>query len=457
MSADAAVGNKIRVGILKFDSKASGVSDRQAEIITDLFTRTLASSKSISILERVALEKIGDEQRFNMSGLVDLDTAVEIGRIAGLQYILIGSVTELSQGAGASGFAIFANAKHEARATIDARVIDVTTSEIRLALSQRGGATNNTTAISIGGFTSVETEFGGLEARAIADAVSRLAHTLRGELGGEYSYVVSMDGLDIMIDVGSGLGVQPDTLYLAYADGKSILGINGELLGHDKIPLAVLKVRDTDVQFSTCTVAPPSKSGVIQRGDKIAPISASEAKSLADRKALPQKRPAVAASNSTMDALFGGAAPQAQTPQNTAQNAAEQNPAPESVPAQATQGSQPKEPASVPAKAELDPNVSTDAVVISTYPISSNEKNTLGIQHRGAWTLYSKKRYKEALDGFAKLVEDYPSCNYLSAYWAGMSALKIKNNKDVAAGWFDRAIEINPNYQPAIEERAKLK
>jgi TolA-binding protein len=120
------------------------------------------------------------------------------------------------------------------------------------------------------------------------------------------------------------------------------------------------------------------------------------------------------------------------------------------------------EPALAPAAktaAELgfDPNTTTDAKVINSYPLSSKEKNMLGIQQRNAYNLYSKKQYQKALEAFSKLADDYPDMNYLSAYWAGMSSLKIKNGKTAAKEWFDKALAINPDYKPAEAERAKIK
>jgi hypothetical protein len=105
---------------------------------------------------------------------------------------------------------------------------------------------------------------------------------------------------------------------------------------------------------------------------------------------------------------------------------------------------------SPPAGSEL--NDSTDAKVINAYPLSSKEKNTLGIQHRAAYNLYSKKKYKDAYAAFSKLADEY-DVNYLSAYWAGVTAQKLKKN-DEAKTWFERALAINPNYHPAKDALA---
>jgi tetratricopeptide (TPR) repeat protein len=104
----------------------------------------------------------------------------------------------------------------------------------------------------------------------------------------------------------------------------------------------------------------------------------------------------------------------------------------------------------------FDPNTTTDAKVINSYPLTSREKNTLGIRQRSAYNMYAKKKYRDALAAFSKLADDYPEINYLSAYWAGMTSLKIKNGRAEALEWFNRALEINPDYKPAATEKAKL-
>jgi TolA-binding protein len=101
----------------------------------------------------------------------------------------------------------------------------------------------------------------------------------------------------------------------------------------------------------------------------------------------------------------------------------------------------------------VDPDNTTDSKLIEAYAfISSAERNTLGIQHRNAYKLYNARRYKDAFEAFTKLAGDYPG-NYLSAYWAGMSASKLRSYKE-AIKWFDRALEVNPNYRPAINGKA---
>jgi curli biogenesis system outer membrane secretion channel CsgG len=311
--ADAADGEKIRVGIVGFQSKADGVSDRQAEIITDLFTRELANSKSISVYEREQLARVGEEVRLSLSGLVDMNTAVEVGKLAGVQYILTGAVTELSEKtSGGGGFVPIpkipvlggvgvGGGAHRATAGLDIRVIDTTTGEVALALSETGTAVNTASAVAISGFAVAEAEFGGLEARAIADAVTRLSNAIRNILGDESSRVIKVSGKDFTIDVGSTMGAKTGALYLVYADGEEIRGMEGEFLGQEKIPLAVLKVAAVSSNFSVCALAPGSSGRLVQRGDRIEPVSAASLKGLK----FASSRPTASRRSGTYRQLFG--------------------------------------------------------------------------------------------------------------------------------------------------------
>ncbi|MCL1875454.1 MAG: CsgG/HfaB family protein [Synergistaceae bacterium] len=450
--AMSAQSDRIRIGVLGFESKAHGVSQRQAEIITDIFTRQLANSKTIAVYEREQLAKVGSEIKLSMSGLVDMNTAIEVGRIVGVRYILLGSVTELSQKASGGFIPIMGigigGTTSEARATIDVRIIDTETSEIRLALSETGLSSSSSSAVSFQGVTFAESEFGGLEARAIADATNRLAHQIRSILGGESSHVVSMSSDGVVIDVGSTMGAKEGSLYLVYADGKTIRGMNDEIIGQEKISLAVIKVKEVSGAHSTCTVAPPSDSKMIRRGDKIEPITAAKAKNMKFATSRP------AASSGTFEQLFGDGGAAGSQPATKTGNATDDRLA------QISGGSSYEQPAVTPVRSGgrreipgFDPDNSTDAKVIQTYDMDPGDANMLGIRHRNAMNKYNGKKYNDAYADFCELAEEY-SGNYLDAYWAGVAAEKLKK-KDESLEWIDFALSINPDYKPAAEFKRK--
>jgi curli biogenesis system outer membrane secretion channel CsgG len=444
----AADSDVIRLGVMKFSSKASGVSDSQAEIITDIFTRVLANSKTIAVLEREQLSVIGKEHKLNMSGLVDMSLAIEVGRLAGCQYMLLGSVTELSEKVSGGFIPIggigIGGGSHDAKATIDMRIVDVATSEIVLSLSESGTSSESSQAISIQGMSWGESNFGGLKERALAASASRLAHKIREELGGEYSHTLSSGGKNVQINLGATSGVKPGDLYLIYADGKAVLDIDGRVMERERINIAVLKVTDVRSGYSVGDVVPDGgDSRLVQRGQKIEPISKERAKDISKRKAFARDVPK--ASSGTFEQIFGEGGVSAEAP---GASAAVSPSSPAVTPARGS---------AVPQKTvkDFDPNGSTDAKVIQTYPISSGEANILGVKQRNAYNKYRNGRYKDAYAEFSAAANEYKG-HYLAAYWAGRTAQNLKK-KDDARAWFDKALAINPGYKPALEAKAKLK
>ena len=441
---------KVRIGVLQFESKTSGVTQQQANAVMDLMTRALASSKSISVIERDQLDKVGQEIRLGQSGLVDASTAAELGRVAGVQYILLGAVTELNKKASGGAIPLFgsigiATGSEEAQATIDVRIVDTSTAEVRLALSETGYSSNETSGLYMGGAVLAEGTFDGLESRAISDSVTRLAARIRGTLAGESSHVLSVADKEATIDIGSSMGAKEGSLYLVYADGKAIQGMGREVIGYEKLVFAVLKVREVAPAYSHCTFVKGGKATLVRRGDKVEPISNRMIKSLKYASSRPS------ASSGTFDQIFGNA------PQDGTAPAGE--PAPTDETPAPTTPEQPK-PADEPAKGEpraipgFDPNQSTDSKVIETYALSGGDKNLLGIMQRNAYNKFKNGKYKDAYAEFCRAADAHPTVNYLSAYWAGVSAHKLKK-ADEALEWIDKALAINPDYTPAQDFKAK--
>ena len=84
---EAQANNDItRLGVMKFSSRAEGVSDKQAEAIGDMFARMLANSKSIIVVERDRFEDLAKEYKFAQSGrFEDEEVIQEDGMLPGFE------------------------------------------------------------------------------------------------------------------------------------------------------------------------------------------------------------------------------------------------------------------------------------------------------------------------------------------------------------------------------------
>ncbi|MBQ7267986.1 MAG: hypothetical protein IJR11_06440, partial [Synergistaceae bacterium] len=104
----------------------------------------------------------------------------------------------------------------------------------------------------------------------------------------------------------------------------------------------------------------------------------------------------------------------------------------------------------------FNPNNSTEAAMILTYKIPAEKRRQLIAMQREAYTRYSSNRVTQALESYTAAFEAEPTANYLAAYWAALSAERLRNRRDDALMWVNRALEINPDYRPAQELKRRL-
>ncbi|MDR2137786.1 MAG: CsgG/HfaB family protein, partial [Synergistaceae bacterium] len=281
---EAADSDVLRLGVMTFVSKADGVSNQQAGAITDVVTRHLAGSKTIAILERERLGAIGREHKFNMSGLVDTNMAVELGKLAGLQYMLLGTVTGFRNETSESFSSKYDSWTRKVRVTLDARVVDVTTGEVVLSMSESRSAekTNSRRKDKHGTRgSSGYPDSAGVSASAIEMAASRLASRLRNELG-EQPYIIAKNGGKVHISLGVNQGVKNGNQYLVYAEGSEVRDpVDGTVIDRGKIPIAIVEVSKPQGDYSICEIVEErGDSDTIQPRQKLVSISRSEARRL---------------------------------------------------------------------------------------------------------------------------------------------------------------------------------
>lgn len=109
------------------------------------------------VVEREQLQAILDEHSLNMTGLVDPATAVTIGKLAGADFVAIGSITSLTTkesggagfGVGAGGGGVVGGQVHTVAAKVMLRVVDVKTG--RIVLYGRGKGHSDSSNWTAGG------------------------------------------------------------------------------------------------------------------------------------------------------------------------------------------------------------------------------------------------------------------------------------------------------------------
>lgn len=150
--------DKPRVAVLEFKNKA----DNQwwyhggAEAAQDVFVTELFKSGKFRVVEREQLEALMQEKNLTLSGDVDPATAVRVGKILGVNYLLTGSVTEYgvtdtsAHAPGVRRLPGFSAGKRNFVAAMNARLIDTNTGEIVWADEARGE--DSSVKVNVGGF-----------------------------------------------------------------------------------------------------------------------------------------------------------------------------------------------------------------------------------------------------------------------------------------------------------------
>ena len=87
-------GKKIPIVVMDFETRVPGHGYRVGQGASDMLITALFKTKKYRVYERNKLKSIMKEQKLQMSGAVDMSTAVQIGKLVGAKYI----VTDLDCG-----------------------------------------------------------------------------------------------------------------------------------------------------------------------------------------------------------------------------------------------------------------------------------------------------------------------------------------------------------------------
>lgn len=144
------------IALLEFTNKAAvsyDISFEDASMVSDYMLEELLDSGRFNVMEREQLKGILDEHHLNLTGMVDPATAVQLGRLTGVEYLVYGSITGLSSKREGVfyGTAVYGGAgginsnKFKVIANITARIIDLETGRIVLAAHGTGSSTSTNT------------------------------------------------------------------------------------------------------------------------------------------------------------------------------------------------------------------------------------------------------------------------------------------------------------------------
>jgi curli biogenesis system outer membrane secretion channel CsgG len=169
IAGGAAAQQKKRVAVLDFEyatvrSSVQAVFGGDQDIgkgIADLIVEQLVNGGTYSVIERKAIEKVMAEQNFSNSDRADSMSAAKIGRLLGVDAIIMGSITQFGRDDKATGvgggalssvsgrFGIGGVKRTSAKAVVglSARMVNIDTAEILATAHGVGEAARKGTAL----------------------------------------------------------------------------------------------------------------------------------------------------------------------------------------------------------------------------------------------------------------------------------------------------------------------
>jgi curli biogenesis system outer membrane secretion channel CsgG len=157
-AAQGGSSGKPRIAVLEFTNKANNDWwwHNGAAAAQDVFVTELVKSRKFTVIERERINAIMQEKGLTLSKDIDAKTAMQIGKLLGVNYMLTGALTEYgntdtnAHGPGVGSLPSFGVHKRVFVAALNARVFNVSTGEIVWADESR--KEESSSSVSVGGF-----------------------------------------------------------------------------------------------------------------------------------------------------------------------------------------------------------------------------------------------------------------------------------------------------------------
>lgn len=227
---------KTKIAVLDFELKGAGFeTEDMGAIVAEWFITALVKEGRFDVIERSLLNKILEEQKLGMSGVIDENTATQLGKLLGVKVIISGSVLRVQH-----------------ILEINARIIDIETASIIAAENVRSATADR------------------LQDLVVQMSVKIIKHfPLEG-------YVVSREPAEnmISIDLGKYAGVKPGMEFIVFKEGKVIKHPKtGEVLDVQRIHVGkavIVKVRD---KIAEAEIMEENSPGAIRFGHQVKSVA----------------------------------------------------------------------------------------------------------------------------------------------------------------------------------------
>jgi len=265
IAAENSKGLKRKVVIARFSNETKHgnsflldeSNDRIGKQASDILAARLTESGKFLMFERQDLEKVKAEQ----------DLANVTPKMVGADYLIIGSVSEFGRTT-TSEVGIFSrNKKQRANATVNVRLVDVTTGQI--IFSQEGSGESLSEANRVFGVGETAGYDSKLDDDALSAAISKLVSNLIENLLDKpwMAYILDAQGENIIISGGKSQGLKQGDVLRVMKRGRLVknpqTGFEVELPRSEAARIQVVSFSgEGNNEISICTISSGSIAGL---------------------------------------------------------------------------------------------------------------------------------------------------------------------------------------------------
>lgn len=272
-------GLKKRVAVVDFEDR-SGWGHNIGSGLADMLVTELVKTGEFMVIERQELQKILQEQGLGMSGAVTPQSAAQVGKLLGVELMVMGSVSEFGEkkskiGGSIGKFGIGGKlTSRKARAVVDIRLVNTSTGEIVLAESAEGEESSKSLDairledIDFGNPTHWDkTILGKASRKSIKKAVGYIQKAMQNIPW--QGKIIKASGSTIYMKPGSAGGVKPGMEFVVYSKGEELIDPDtGISLGSEESLIGKIKVVQDIGDGKACKAVVVSGSG-FKTGDLV--------------------------------------------------------------------------------------------------------------------------------------------------------------------------------------------
>ena len=255
------------VAVMPLENVSGYNEEKVAEIMTEQLIVAIHSSGIYSVVERTQLGLILQEQGFQNIA-VDPSQAVELGKLIGANYTMVGKVTmavveqnptssavgQLTSLLGLEGIGEMAGQyvnKFKGKILFEFRFVDTATGEIIMAKTVTGNKSGS----------SVTDAFNNACKNAAENFLKEL-----DSLNPFRARIAEINGADIYIDKGLEAGLRQGETLIVVREGAPIV-VNGKIVAMRQSEVGKIKVVEVNSEYAVCRAEKNAKD--IRKGDVV--------------------------------------------------------------------------------------------------------------------------------------------------------------------------------------------